>query len=114
MRQRIHINYSQTTRSTLTFYETNSSFSLLVSCCENTHTHTHHRPEGPDPPRLEYCSEASVATVNLPNSFAYTSVEKQKAQDGMLPSQLCIVQDNNPAYQDYFSDPGAGSSAQLR
>ena len=47
--------------------------------------------------------------VNLPRSSSFVEVSKVKADSGFLSSQLCIVQDNNPAYGSYFSDPGAGS-----
>lgn len=71
------------------------------------------RPQGPDPPRIEYCSEAGIATVNLPKSSSFVSIKKQATQDGVLKSQLCIVHDNNPKYGNYFSDPGPGTSAEL-
>ena len=69
------------------------------------------RPEGPDTPQLEYCAEADVAKVNLPSSSSFGSVRRVKAQDGVLSSQLCIVQDNNVAYGAFFADPATATPA---
>ena len=68
------------------------------------------RPEGPAPPTVEYCAAAEVQRVNLPKSSSFIEVTKVKAQDGFLSSQLCIVQDNNAAYGNFFSDPGPGTA----
>ena len=71
-------------------------------------------PESPESPSLTYCVAKSVVhNVNLGSSGSLAVVYKNRPQKDFFSELLCIENDNNPAYGNFFMDPGAGTSEKL-
>ncbi|UPQ99778.1 tectonic protein [Chloropicon primus] len=71
-------------------------------------------PEAPNRPQLTYCVPKSVVqTVNLQSSGSLAVVYKTTPKKDFFSELLCVEKDNNPAFGNFFMDPGAGSSDRL-
>ena len=71
-------------------------------------------PESPENPKLTYCVPKSVVqTVNLKSSGSLAVVHKTTPKKDFFSELLCVEKDNNPAFGNFFMDPGAGSSDKL-
>ena len=71
-------------------------------------------PESPDRPRLDYCVPKSIVqNVNLKSSGSLAVVYKTTPKKDFFSELLCVEKDNNPAFGNFFMDPGAGSGDKL-
>lgn len=68
-------------------------------------------PESPETPQLTYCiSKSAVQSVNLGSSGSLAVVYKNEPKKDFFSELLCIEKDNNPAYGNFFMDPGDGNN----
>lgn len=68
-------------------------------------------PETPETPQLTYCiSKSAVHNVNLGSSGSLAVVYKNQPKKDFFSELLCIEKDNNPAYGNFFMDPGDGNN----